>query len=76
MITSGTSSFMFGRGAVFIVSSVIGACGGCSRAAYLFIGRNGSTHCLHCEHFLITASEVDAADDGPSVQGSFENAII
>ena len=76
MITSGTSSFMFAIGAVLIVSSVPGQCGGCRRAAYLFIGRNGSTQCLYCEHFLVSPSDGEAADDTTSVQRSFENAII
>jgi hypothetical protein len=56
MITSGSNTFMFGDGAVFIVSSVPGRCK-CSRAAFLFIGRNGSTHCLFCYHFMCASSE-------------------
>ncbi len=51
MINSGTSTFLFQPGAIFIVSSIPGPCG-CGRAAFLFVNRNGKTRCLFCEHNL------------------------
>jgi|GEM_PF-4001921 hypothetical protein len=74
MITSGTNTFMFGDGAVFIVSAKPGRCG-CSRSAFLFISRNGSTHCLFCEHFMFAPSE-EATDSSPDAFGAFDKAIV
>jgi hypothetical protein len=62
MITSNTCTFFFDKGEVFISSMVAGRCGSCSRAAFLFIGRNGKTHCLHCEHTMVAPTDPDAAN--------------
>jgi hypothetical protein len=77
MITSGTNSFFFGDGAVFVVSSVAVRCA-CSRSAFLFFGRSGKTHCLHCEaaHFNVAPSECDPTDDGPDAATAFQKAIV
>jgi hypothetical protein len=75
MINSGTSSFLFDRGAVLVVSSVPGRCQ-CSRTAFLFIGRNGRTHCLSCEHLMVAPSECDPTDDGSDAGSAFQKAIV
>ena len=75
MINSGTTSFLFTRDAVLIVSSVAGRCA-CSRAAFLFVGRNGSTHCLDCEHCMVAPTECDVTDNGPDAQTAFQKAIV
>jgi hypothetical protein len=74
MITSGTNTFLFTRSAVLIISSVPGRCP-CSRSAFLFIGRNGKTHCLSCEHLMVAPSECDVTDDGPDAAAAFQKAI-
>jgi hypothetical protein len=78
MINSGNSTFLFGDGAVLITSSVPGPCGSCPRSAFMFIGRNGKTHCLHCDnkHLMVAASECDPTDDGPDAAASFQKAIV
>ncbi|HWF06782.1 MAG TPA: hypothetical protein VHA06_24040 [Candidatus Angelobacter sp.] len=73
MITSGSTTFLFGDDAVLITSSVAGTCT-CSRSAFLFVSRNGRTRCLECAHFLIL--ETDAADDAATVQDAFEKTIV
>jgi len=77
MINSGTNTFLFSGDAVLIASSVAGRCA-CSRAVFLFIGRNGKTHCLECEykHMMIAPSECDITDDGPDAQTAFQKAIV
>jgi hypothetical protein len=77
MINFGTNTFLFSGNAVLIASSVPGRCA-CSRAAFLFIGRNGKTHCLDCEskRYMVAPSECDVTDDGPDAQTAFQKAIV
>ena len=75
MINSGTTSLLFGDGAVLVVSSVPGRCA-CSRMARMFIGRNGITRCLECDAFMIAPTECDVTDDGPDAQTAFQKAIV
>lgn len=84
MITSGTTSLLFGQdptgcGTVLVVSSLAGRCA-CSRAARMFISRNGITRCLGCDyeskHFMVAPTECDVTDDGPDAQTAFQKAIV
>jgi hypothetical protein len=77
MITSGTSTFFFADGAVLIASSIPGRCA-CSRVAFLFVGRNGKSHCLECDakHFALAPTESYPSDDGPDASTAFEKAIV
>jgi len=77
MISSVTCTFIFGDGAVLVASTVPGRCA-CSRMAFLFVGRNGSTHCLECEskRFMVAPTECDPTDDGPDAAQAFQKAIV
>ena len=77
MITSGTNTFLFTRSAVLIISSVPGRCP-CSRSAFLFVGRNGTTLCLECDgkRLTVAPSECDPTDDGPDAAAAFQKAIV
>ncbi|HEU0369091.1 MAG TPA: hypothetical protein VFR42_07775 [Candidatus Acidoferrum sp.] len=77
MITSGTNSILFDQGAVLFISSVPGRCA-CQRTAFLFVGRNGRTHCLECEakRLMVAPSECDPTDDGPDAAAAFQKAIV
>jgi hypothetical protein len=77
MINSGTNTFLFAPGAVLIASSVPGRCV-CSRVAFLFVGRNGTTHCLECDakRCMVAPTESYPTDDGPDAAAAFQKAIV
>lgn len=77
MINFGTSTFFFANGAVLIASSVPGRCP-CSRSAFLFIGRNGTSLCLECDakRCMVAPTESYPSDDGPDASTAFQKAIV
>jgi hypothetical protein len=76
LINTAKNTFMFRDGAVFITSSVAGACT-CGRASFLFISRNGRSACLICDAkgMMIAATEGLSIEDS-SAQQSFNGVIV
>lgn len=39
-------------GGIHVLAEIAGRCGGCGTASFIFINRNGRTHCVHCDKAL------------------------